>query len=74
MPKSQMTKIREIRESMSAEQLYRLEMSAVVMDKDPEWFDRHLEECNRNDREFRENDVIKRAKQLLKESDQFKCN
>ena len=46
----------------------RLQIAAEVLDNDPEWFDKHREECASNGWDFTQQSVIRRGKELRNDS------
>lgn len=45
----------------------RMQLAAEVADKDPKWFDRYQKECNESNRDFTQQAVLRRAKELRRE-------
>ena len=42
----------------------RLQLAAVVLDEDPHWFDTYRDECTKEDRDFTQQAIVRRGKQL----------
>ena len=49
---------------ISKDESSRMQTAAVVLDESPEWFDKQLEECNKTGKDFTQQAVIRKGKEL----------